>query len=258
MNNKRLNVTAAWVILVGCLCALIYMIHNDLTRDRNGQDTTDQAQALAPVVVVDSTADVVAYYPQFSRIDLVCDTMPNQDNKQVIFCAEAAFTHELLDEFAHSNIDGDHVSGGQRYTGAQCKDNSGAFISWGNHWEFVQGDYSAALDRAASQDGMGFGQASIIHKGLRVAQLWRSGVNHYRALCEKQGQLCIVDSREAVEYSDFVDMLERYGVNEALYLDMGAGWNHSWWRDAEGTVHEIHPRLDKSRYCTNWIVFYRL
>ena len=135
---------------------------------------------------------------------------------------------------------------------------SAAFISWGNHWEFVQGDYSAALDRAASQDGMGFGQASIIHKGLRVAQLWRSGVNHYRALCEKQGQLCIVDSREAVEYSDFVDMLERYGVNEALYLDMGAGWNHSWWRDADGTVHEIHPRLDKSRYCTNWIVFYRL
>ena len=83
-------------------------------------------------------------------------------------------------------------------------------------------------------------------------------IRHYRALCEKQGQLCIVDSREAVEYSDFVDMLERYGVNEALYLDMGAGWNHSWWRDADGTVHEIHPRLDKSRYCTNWIVFYRL
>ena len=256
MNNKRLNHFAAWVILVGCLCALIYMIHNELMGSKATASTAEATEASIPLVVVDSTADVVAYYPQFSHIDLVCGTMPSQDDKQVIFCAEAAFTHELLEDFAHSNIDGDHVSGGKRYTGAQCKDNSGAFVSWDNHWEFVQGDYSAALDKAVANGGMGFGQASIIHNGQRVKKLWRDGVNHYRALCEKGGQLCIVDSRQDVEYADFVDMLERYGVSEALYLDMGSGWNHSWWRDADGSVHEIHPRLDKSRYCTNWIVFY--
>lgn len=257
MNNRRLNMFAAWVILVCCLCALVYMVSHDLNNnDRKASvgDVTEQPTAL---VVVDSTADVVAYYPQFSRIDLVCDTMPNQGDAMVIFCAEAAFTHELLEAFAHSNIDGDHVSGGSRYAGAQCKDNSGAFISWGNHWEFIQGDYSAALDQAAAKGGMGFGQASIIHQGKRVERLWRSGVNQYRALCEKEGQLCIVDSREAVEYAQFVDQLEGYGVTEALYLDMGAGWNHSWWRDVDDSVHEIHPRLDKSRYCTNWITFYR-
>ena len=256
MNNKRLNVIAAWVILIGCLCTLAYMIHNDLMGGTATAPQTQAAMPATPVVVIDSTADVVAYYPQFSRIDLVCGTMPGQDDKAVIFCAEAAFTHELLNEFAHSNIDGDHVSGGQRYAGARCKDNSGAFVSWGNHWQFVQGDYSEALDQAAGEGGMGFGQASIIHQNKRVKKLWRSGVNHYRALCEKSGQLCIVDSREAVEYADFVDMLERYGASEALYLDMGAGWNHSWWRDADGSVHEIHPRIDKSRYCTNWITFY--
>ena len=257
MNNRRLNIIAAWVILVCCLCALVYMVSHDLNnndRKASAGDVTGQPTAL---VVVDSTADIVAYYPQFSRIDLVCDTMPNQGDAMVIFCAEAAFTHELLEAFAHSNIDGDHVSGGSRYAGAQCKDNSGAFISWGNHWEFIQGDYSAALDQAAAKGGMGFGQASIIHQGKRVERLWRSGVNQYRALCEKEGQLCIVDSREAVEYAQFVDQLEGYGVTEALYLDMGAGWNHSWWRDVDDSVHEIHPRLDKSRYCTNWITFYR-
>lgn len=258
MNNRRLNIIAAWVILVCCLCALVYMVSHDLNNNNDAKasagDVTGQPTAL---VVVDSTADIVAYYPQFSRIDLVCDTMPNQGDAMVIFCAEAAFTHELLEAFAHSNIDGDHVSGGSRYAGAQCKDNSGAFISWGNHWEFIQGDYSAALDQAAAKGGMGFGQASIIHQGKRVERLWRSGVNQYRALCEKEGQLCIVDSREAVEYAQFVDQLEGYGVTEALYLDMGAGWNHSWWRDVDDSVHEIHPRLDKSRYCTNWITFYR-
>jgi hypothetical protein len=258
MNNRRLNMFAAWVILVCCLCALVYMVSHDLNNNNDGKasagDVTGQPTAL---VVVDSTADVVAYYPQFSRIDLVCDTMPNQGDAMVIFCAEAAFTHELLEAFAHSNIDGDHVSGGSRYVGAQCKDNSGAFISWGNHWEFIQGDYSAALDQAAAKGGMGFGQASIIHQGKRVERLGRSGVNQYRALCEKEGQLCIVDSREAVEYAQFVDQLEGYGVTEALYLDMGAGWNHSWWRDVDDSVHEIHPCLDKSRDCTNWITFYR-
>lgn len=209
------------------------------------------------VVRVDTTDDLLAYYPQFSRIGLVCGVMPCQSDAEVIFCAEAAFTHELLEEFAHNNIDGDHVSDGKRYVGAQCKDNSGAFISWGKQWEFVQGDYSTALDRAAEQGGMGFGQASIIHQGVTVQPLWRGGVNFYRALCDKDGQLCIVDSRQAVEYHQFVSMLEGYGVTEALYLDMGAGWNHSWWRSDDGQAHEIHPRAEKSRYCTNWITFYR-
>lgn len=258
MNNRKLNVIAAWVILVCCLCALVYMISHDLNNTRVGKASDDDvAEQPKALVELDSLAAVIAYYPQFSRIDLVCGTMPSQDDESVVFCAEAAFTHELLETFAHSNIDGDHVSGGTRYAGAQCKDNSGAFVSWGNHWEFVQGDYNSALDQAVSQGGMGFGQASIIHQGKRVERLWRSGVNQYRALCEKGGQLCIVDSREAVEYAQFVDQLEAYGVTEALYLDMGAGWNHSWWRDVDNSTHEIHPRLDKSRYCTNWITFYR-
>lgn len=256
MNNRRLNMIAAWVILVCCLGALVYMISHDLMNSKGGATDEVAVAEQQPMVVVDSTANVMAYYPQFSRIDLVCGTMPDDKEESVIFCAEAAFTHELLEAFAHSNIDGDHVSGGTRYAGAQCKDNSGAFVSWDNHWEFVQGDYSVALDKAVAHGGMGFGQASIIHQGKRVEKLWRGGVNQYRALCEKGGQLCIVDSREAIEYAQFVDLLEQYGVTEALYLDMGAGWNHSWWRDADGTVREIHPRLDKSRYCTNWITFY--
>ena len=60
MNNKRLNAIAAWVILIGCLCALAYMIHNDL----KGGTTAHEQQppvAATPVVVVDSTEQVIAY-----------------------------------------------------------------------------------------------------------------------------------------------------------------------------------------------------
>ncbi len=211
------------------------------------------------VMVDDSTVNgLIVYYPQFSRIDLVCEKMPSQQDDSIIFCAEAAFTHELLDEFAHSNIDGDHVSGGKRYKGAKCKDNSGAFAWFGDTtWEFVNGEYGELLDSVAAAGGMGFGQAIIIHEGESIRPLWRDGVNQYRALCEKDGRLCIVDSRDEVSYEKFVAMLEDFGPQHALYMDMGAGWNHSWWRDSDGKVHEIHPVAEKSRYCTNWITFYK-
>ncbi|MBR4829893.1 MAG: hypothetical protein IKZ92_08855 [Muribaculaceae bacterium] len=211
------------------------------------------------VNIDDSTFDgLIVYFPQFSRIDLVCGTMPSQQDTTIVFCAEAAFTHELLDEFKHSNIDGDHVSGGKRYAGAKCKDNSGAFAWFGDStWEFVNGEYSELLDSVAAAGGMGFGQAIIIHDGESIQPLWREGVNQYRALCEKDGRLCIVDSRNEVSYERFVSMLEAFAPTHALYMDMGAGWNHSWWRDNDGKVHEIHPVAEKSRYCTNWITFYK-
>ena len=220
---------------------------------------TENAIPGPKVMVDDSTVNgLIVYYPQFSRIDLVCGKMPSQQDTNVVFCAEAAFTHELLDEFAHSNIDGDHVSGGKRYTGAKCKDNSGAFAWFSDTtWEFVNGEYDTLLDSVAAAGGMGFGQAIIIHDGESIQPLWREGVNQYRALCEKDGRLCIVDSRDEVSYEQFVKMLEAFAPTHALYMDMGAGWNHSWWRDDDGQIHEIHPIAEKSRYCTNWITFYK-
>jgi hypothetical protein len=224
-------------------------------------ETMDNETAMPDscVMVDDSTVNgLIVYYPRFSRIDLVCEKMPSKQDDSIVFCAEAAFTHELLDEFAHSNIDGDHVSGGKRYTGAKCKDNSGAFAWFSDStWEFVNGEYSELLDSVAAAGGMGFGQAIIIHDGESIQPLWREGVNQYRALCEKDGRLCIVDSREEVSYEQFVEMLEAFDPRHALYMDMGAGWNHSWWRDNDGKVHEIHPIAEKSRYCTNWITFYK-
>ena len=220
---------------------------------------SETATTAAPVMIDDTTVEgLIAYYPQFSRIDLVCEKMPGQQDTSIVFCAEAAFTHELLEEFAHSNIDGDHVSGGKRFTGAKCKDNSGAFAWFGDStWEFVNGEYNELLDSVAAAGGMGFGQAIIIHEGESIRPLWRDGVAQFRALCEKDGRLCIVDSRDTVPYERFVAMLEEFAPRHALYMDMGAGWNHSWWRDADGKVHEIHPVAEKSRYCTNWITFYK-
>ena len=256
MKSLRILFSLLAVLLL-CCCA-----GNSNKEDMN--KVSDSGQPI-PVMIDDTTVNgLIAYYPQFSRIDLVCGQMPSQQEDAVIFCAEAAFTHELLDEFAHSNIDGDHVSSSKRYKGADCQDNSGAFAWFSDStWEFINGEYSELLDSVAAAGGMGFGQAIIIHEGESIRPLWREkyddkgSVAQFRALCEKDGRLCIVDSRDEVSYEKFVTMLEEFGPRHALYMDMGAGWNHSWWRDADGKVHEIHPMAEKSRYCTNWITFYK-
>lgn len=208
----------------------------------------------APVRVVD-TPGLRIYYPGFDSVELVCGVMPDTADPSVVMTAEAAFTHEILDHFDHANIDGDHVSGGRLYRGAACKDNSGAFTYYDHRWHFTRGDYADALAQAAAHGGMGFGQALIIYDGQPVEPLWRDGVHEYRALCEKDGWLCIVDSRGAVDYAAFVRMLCDLAPTHALYLDMGFGWNHSWYRAADGTAVEIHPYGHS--HCTNWITFYR-
>lgn len=44
-------------------------------------------------------------------------------------------------------------------------------------------------------------------------------------------------------------------ATEALYLDMGPGWNYSWYRDENGNPVEIHSI--PTEYATNWITFYQ-
>lgn len=199
---------------------------------------------------------LIIYTPDYSSIDLVCGTMPSQSDKNVIFCAEAAFTGELKKEFKHSNILGDHVSGGKRYKGTGCKRNTGAFVYYGGKWKFLYKNYSKDLNIAAQNGGMGFGQEMMIHEGKRVQTIRKdANKNEFRALCELIGKLCIIDSKGVSSFGDFIQALLNEGVTEAIYLDMGPGWNYSWFRDDSGVPHEIHNH--RIIYTTNWITFYK-
>lgn len=57
--------------------------------------------------------DLVVFTPIYNTVDLVCGKRPSKDtDMSVSYCAEAAFTGECLDSFAHRNVAGNHVSGG--------------------------------------------------------------------------------------------------------------------------------------------------
>ena len=47
-------------------------------------------------VTVETTANLNVYYPEYTKMDLVCGQMPKAAQKDVEFCCEAAFTGELL------------------------------------------------------------------------------------------------------------------------------------------------------------------
>ena len=101
---------------------------------------------------------------------------------------------------------------------------------------------------------MGFGQNMIIYDGVTQPSFRRQQSKfENRALCEYHGKLCVIDSKGVISYASFIESLENIGVTHALYLDMGSGWNHSWYRNNDGKVVEIHP---KTHSCTtNWLVF---
>lgn len=210
-------------------------------------------------VEVETTANLNVFYPDYSRIDLVCEKMPKATDKTVEFCCEAAFTGQLLTEFKHTNIADNHICSGEMKKGYRCKANTGGFV-WGNgKWKFMRkGDYPTT----ANGWNMGFCQLLIVKDGKArpIGTKMKTRQNIYRALCEKNGKLCIIEGRKYMSYEAFVKCLTAYKVTHAIYLDMGIGWNYAWYRDEEGRVRERFPNSKSAtsyKYRTNWITFYK-
>ena len=210
-------------------------------------------------VTVMSTENFKIYYPEYSKIDLVCGQMPKTIQKDIEFCCEAAFTGELLSEFKHSNIADNHICNGVMKKGYRCKANTGGVV-WGKgKWKFMR---KADYPTSSNDWNMGFCQMLIIKDGIPrpIGSKMRKNRTIYRALCEKDGKLCIVEGRKVMTYEDFVKHLKVFKVKHALYLDMGSGWNYAWYRDKAGKVIEIFP-MSKSapsyKFRTNWITFYK-
>lgn len=203
------------------------------------------------------------YYPHYKKIDLVCGTMPSPNEGNVIFCSEAAFTGRerlFAKIFQHGHIAGDHVSSGTRYRGFRCVANTGCFAYYGdsNEWQFAFNEYADCISKAMKHYGMAFGQTMIIYKGKDVHAGWPcndKSKNQYRALCEINGKICVADAKESMSYKDFIQALIKAGAKHALYLDMGKGWNYSFYRDNSGKVRYIHNY--RIPYTTNWITFYK-
>lgn len=211
-------------------------------------------------VKVENHGNLICYYPDFSRIDLVVENMPEKTDEDVIFCCEAAFTGELLDEFKHKNIAGHHVCSGVFYEGYHCGPNNGVFTwSKADGWKFYNNGHKnsvAPLKAVAQKGGMGFCQSLLFYNGTQFTGCFKKEKeNQYRALCEVDNKLCIIDCAISMPFGDFLSGLKALGVKNAIYCDMGWGWNYSWYRKGDGSVKELFT--PRGEYTTNWLTFYR-
>ena len=208
---------------------------------------------------VASTATLNIYYPNYSSVDMAFGKMPDTSNRTVDFCCEAAFTGQLLSTFSHTNIADDHVGGGKVYKGYTCRANTGAFAWGGGKSYFMRKkDYHPQ----SQHYNMAFCQYLIILNGQRQP-MWermRRNRTRYRALCEIGGRLCFCEAKKVMTLEAFVESLVEAKVTNAIYLDMGAGWNYAWYRDNKDKVVELFPESKQAkdfRYRTNWVVFYK-
>lgn len=254
----------AMVLCIGML-ALVTGVTSCGAKGSNGSEedpstvcppAETKAKVVKEPVVIHDTLGLKIYYPQFGKIDLACGDRPSKDDEKVLMVVAAAYTRKLLNNFSHDNIIGRHVSGGKYYEGAISPRCMGTFVWDGDSARFYYEDEGKALQALGAQGkGCGFEQEMMIHEGKRVRhQRPDSNREQFRALCLIDGRLAVADATKTMEFGDFIDDLQKAGATEALYMDMGPGWNWSWYRGADGKPRYIHSLALK--FSTNWLTFY--
>ena len=207
-------------------------------------------------ICIEEQDSIIVYYPEFSSLALIgSNRVPHGDD--ILYCSAAAFTAKCLKHFTHENIRCGHVCQGRYYKGSPEPICSGVFTFYNGQGHFDWANESA-LHIAADSGGMGFCQVlvvfdhHIVYSDTVAKTFWISKDYVFRALCEKDGRLCIIESKEAVSYSQFVHYLVDYGVTHAINLDMG-GWSHAWYLN--NWDERVETNNMPTKYASNWLVF---
>lgn len=201
--------------------------------------------------------DLICLKPDMTglKMDMVCGEIPSPEDEAIVLAFAGAFTGTEFDK-GHANVAGDHVAGGVRFNGYRCKRNTGAF-TWSAMAgpQFFYKDYSSALDNAAQESGIGFAQEMMIHNGKKVLTTRPSGNrNVFRALClDSDNQLALYESQGTVTFGNFIDALLTQGIKEAIYTDMGQGWNYCFYRVSQTDKNPRYLHATSLPYASNFI-----
>lgn len=238
--------------------AMSYCIaaNNDVT------ELQDTVQYRDTTVIVTETDSLKLYKPIFyGGIGLCCgcgDNPPMGDNP--VFVAAAAYTKSYnWIKFNHDLIAGPHIDS-EYHEGYNCQANSGAFyyVYSANRWDFVYHGYRETL-RALDGKGSGFSQVMLVFNGS-ICKIHKEAKPESkrlrRAICDIDNELYIIDSKNPMTIPDFATLLINAGAFHALYMDMGGMRFSAYKEHLESDWIEIHPRNPKSRYATNYLVFY--
>ena len=200
-----------------------------------------------------NTGTVYIFFPEYSSVELVTGDRPSKSDDSITWCCGAAFQHAVSLGFSEENVEGDHAVNGAYYTSPYTRDTFGAFTFADKKFAFTFDNATDAIKTAAEAGGSGFMQFALIDNKKTVMNFDRPRARCYRTLAELNGHLCIIDSVNMLHFDEFLAELDRLGVTNALYMDMGAGWNYSWYRNASDKVVTLFGL--PVPWSHNWIVF---
>lgn len=200
------------------------------------------------------TGMVYAIFPDYSSVELVCEKRPAQSDETITWCSGASFQHRETLVFSHDDIEGDHAVKGTLYESPYNLDGFAAFTFANGKFGFEFDEPIKAMREAADAGGSGFMQFGLIRDG-EILDVFSTPphLRCFRVLAELNGDLCFIDAKRIMSFDEFMGELQRLGVSNAVYLDMGAGWNYSWYRDAKGDVVTFFGL--PLPFSHNWIVF---
>ena len=252
-----LNSISVFLMIGFSLFILRSQYHNPLSPDGRVASCSEIEQlssASGKDVLLLETDDLYIYYANYDKLSFVTGKRPSRDDLDSLMCVAAAFQSTYQLGFSHDNIVGWHTSGGKLERG-KPQEGLGAITcvdGTARIWDTEEAE--EAVKYASEHGGTGFQQFIVLYDGQRGSHRTNE-FRCYRVLAVINGKACIIDSRTQMHYDEFIHALRNLGVQDALYCDMGSGWNYSWYRSAEGKPVDIigipWP------FSHNWLVFRR-
>ncbi|MBQ9631701.1 MAG: hypothetical protein IJV04_02125 [Lachnospiraceae bacterium] len=252
-----MNSVSVFAMIGLSLFILTSQYHNHLKSDKTISSSSEIDPLLSQTgkdVLLLETDDLYIYYADYQDLSYEAGKRPSKNDPDSLMCVAAAFQSSYQLGFSHDNIVGWHTSDGQLYQG-KPQENLGAFTYiYGTARIWDTEDAKEAIHNAAAQNGIGFQQFIVLYDGKRGSH-GSDEFRCYRVLSILNDKLCVIDSRTQMHYDDYIRALQELGVKDALYCDMGSGWNYSWYRAEDGRpVNIIGTPWPFSH---NWLVFRR-
>ena len=227
--------------------------HNKMKSDAYGDisDIDMKAVESAEGTYIYETDKFYIFFPNYETIELAFDNRPSKKEEDIIFCAGALFHQERTLDFSHMNLVGDHTFNGEYYEGYD-HDELSAFTYFDGEAKFSFENADDEIRKACDKNGVGFEQFMIIKDG-KPATFKFTRYRCFRTMTMINGRLCIIDNKKQMFLEDFRNEVINLGVKDAIYMDMGSGWNYSWIRNTDGKIKNMFNI--PVPYSQNWIVF---
>ncbi len=111
------------------------------------------------------------------------------------------------------------------------------------------------FEKATETGGDFFRQYSIVHEGYPVENKPKNK-SIRRALCEKTGEIFVIESRSNESFHDFTQAVADLGIQEAICL--GGGSAYGWFIDTQQQKITFGTLVANTKYTTNYLLWRKI